>query len=513
MPYKLMLKHVLICSACLVGLTLVMPVIAGNLPQFTVDTVVLARSGQPSPDGNGVFGDQFTPPLLNNAGQTAFVARLLATASPDVIDDLGLYRASAIEVITMARGGDTSAANNLLNLQPLQLSSLARRQLMGIDGSGGVAFIATDSETMDAIYRSDGVALSTVLQAGQNTAFGDDLQVGPAALGFLVNNNGQLAYLLNSNTQNLLVRSDGLVTQPVFGSGQSLPGPNTLAAIRAFGLSNSGEVVARLNTSSDSFGPFVGDPGSVRLVNQTGAAAPDGLGSFVADPPRLPAAINSQSAVALVTAVDDITMDYLGLYVDQGAGLIEQTRTGNPTFGGTLLGLVSGLQLNDRGDLLYAMVSSDNTQIERLVLHRDGAERLVASLGDAVAPVVGGLINSFNGFTLNESGQVMISARVVIPGLPQATGLYLYDPIQGLVEVVRTGQAFAGGTLTVISAALPLFPLETNTLGNAQTGFNDAGQVAFAYALDNGEQGIALADVQFVLPDALFKDSFESIVP
>lgn len=66
---------------------------------------------------------------------------------------------------------------------------------------------------------------------------------------------------------------------------------------------------------------------------------------------------------------------------------------------------------------------------------------------------------------------------------------------------------------TVISAALPLFPLEINTLGNAQTGFNDAGQVAFAYALDNGEQGIALADVQFVLPDALFKDSFESIVP
>ena len=157
-------------------------------------------------------------------------------------------------------------------------------------------------------------------------------------------------------------------------------------------------------------------------------------------------------------------MDYLGLYVDQGAGLIEQTRTGNPTFGGTLLGLVSGLQLNDRGDLLYAMVSSDNTQIERLVLHRDGAERLVASLGDAVAPVVGGLINSFNGFTLNESGQVMISARVVIPGLPQATGLYLYDPIQGLVEVVRTGQAFAGGTLTVISAALPLFPLRPTPL-------------------------------------------------
>ena len=174
---------------------------------------------------------------------------------------------------------------------------------------------------------------------------------------------------------------------------------------------------------------------------------------------------------------------------------------------------MSGLQLNDRGDLLYAMVSSDNTQIERLVLHRDGAERLVASLGDAVAPVVGGLINSFNGFTLNESGQVMISARVVIPGLAQATGLYLYDPIQGLVEVVRTGQAFAGGTLMAINAALPLFPLETNTLGNAQTGFNDAGQVAFAYALDNGEQGIALADVQFVLPDALFKDSFESIVP
>ncbi|MEM1092489.1 MAG: choice-of-anchor tandem repeat NxxGxxAF-containing protein [Pseudomonadota bacterium] len=504
------LTSVWIALSVRVGLS---PSIAGDSPQFSVVTEVLVSSGDPSPDGNGVFGDQFTPPVLNNSGQALFVASLLATTNPDPIDDLGLFRASSGAVNAMTRGGDPSAAGNLLDLDVLRVAGqLTRRQLLGIDQAGEVAFLASDSDNQDAIYRSDGQALSTVVQQGEDLPFGDNLRIGAAVLGFLMNDVDQLAYLLDSDTQNLLVRSDGLVTEAVFGTGQALPGANTLIALRAFGMNNSGEVIARLNVANDAFGHFVGDPSNVRQINQTGAAAPDGLGTFIVDP-RLPAAINDSSTVALVGGVDDVTTDYVGVYLEEGTGLTEVTRTGNGTVGGTLLAVASGLQLNDRGDLLYAILSSDNNRLQRLVMRRDGAVLPVASEGDLVIPAEGGLINSFNGYSLNDAGQVLIFATVVRPGLPQALGLYLFDPLAGLTEVVRVGQSLAGGTITALGAALPLWPLEANTIGNAQTGLNDAGQVAFSYTLDSGENGVALSTVSIELPDMLFKDSFEALIP
>ncbi|MFK7955021.1 MAG: choice-of-anchor tandem repeat NxxGxxAF-containing protein [Lysobacterales bacterium] len=504
--------HLRNCVTSVLTLLTCAPVLAGETVPFTVDTEILVRSGQPSPDGNGVFGDNIGRPVLNNAGQAAFIANLLATSDPDPIDDLGLYRASTTEQVTLARGGQASAAGNQLDLQFLQLGTLGFRTPFGIDASGSVGFISTDSESEDAIYRADGTDLQAVLQSGQDTPFGESLNVGPSALGFLVNDAGQLAYLVNSSTQNLLVRSDGLVTQPVFASGQALPNGNTLTALRAFGLNNAGEIVARLNISNDDFGHFVGDLTSVRQINQTGAAAPDGLGTFVVDP-RLPADLNSQSEVALAAGVDDITEDYVGVYLDQGMGLEELTRSGNPTLGGDLLGLISGLNINDRGDLLYLMIASDNTRIQRLLLRRDGAERLVISEGDVVSLDVQGSLIAIRGFTLNEAGQVLVNGTVQILGEPQRAALFLYDPQFGLAEVARAGQPLAGGTLQVISPSLPQFPLEPNTLGNAQTSFNDQGQVAYAYVLTNGERGIALAEVTFERPDLIFKDSFESLSP
>ncbi len=498
---------VLITFACTVAL-------AGDTEPvpFTVDTEILVRSGQPSPDGNGVFGDNIGRPILNNAGQVAFVANLLATTDPDSIDDLGLYRASSSEQVVLARGGQTSAAGNQLDLQVLQLGTIGFRTLFGIDSSGGVGFISTDSENEDAIYRADGTSLQVVLQSGQDTPFGDALNVGPSAGGFVVNDAGQLAYLVNSSTQNLLVRSDGLDTQPIFASGQALPNGNTLAALRAFGMNNAGEVIARLNISSDDFGHFVGDLNSVREINLTGAAAPDGLGSFVVNP-RLPADINNQSEVALVTGVDDITQDYVGIYRDQGMGLEELTRTGNPTLGGDLLGLISGLNINDRGDLLYLMIASDNSRIQRLLLRSNGAENLVVSEFDVVSPDDQATLVALRGFTLNEAGQVLFAGTVQVFGQPQRAALLLYDPQFGLAEVARVGQSLAGGILQAINPSLPQFPLEPNTLGNAQTGFNDQGQVAYSYMLTSGEQGIALAEVNFERPDLIFKDSFESVSP
>ena len=56
-----------------------------------------------------------------------------------------------------------------------------------------------------------------------------------------------------------------------------------------------------------------------------------------------------------------------------------------------------------------------------------------------------------------------------------------------------------------------LDPVETVNirLSGSENSFNNLGQVAFTYLLDNGEAGVALADVTFVTSGLPFSDGFE----
>ncbi|MEM9530323.1 MAG: choice-of-anchor tandem repeat NxxGxxAF-containing protein [Pseudomonadota bacterium] len=472
---------------------------------MTANTQILVQTADPSPDGNGVFGDAFGVPLLNDAGQAAFWARLLATQDPGELDDQGLYLADTDGLATLARGGQPSAAGNLLRLDILEVSVLARRVLMGIDAAGSVAFLADDDQDMDAIYRSDG-NLSVLVQEGQDLSFGTNLQLGPAATGFLVNDSGDLAYRAIASSVNVLVgRNTEAGDFALFTSDQALPGGGTLQNFRDFAFNQSGTVLARLNTSNSTFGYFSTDGTTEQILMQTGQAAPDGLGSFnvVA---RVAPAINANGAAALVLGVDDVMTDYVGLFTGDAGGLTERLRTGDSLPGGQLAGFIGGAVINGSGDVVF---TAQTGGLNRLFQLRGAQLRVIAQPGDVLDELNGALINNIEGWTQNELGQVAFSASVVQTGVPQRRAVFLHDPALGRVLLVAAGEPFTGDTLTEIGVALPQWPFETNTLENAQTGLNNEGQVVFSFALLGGGRGIALATVERVLGDLIFRDSFE----
>ena len=487
-------------------------VAAGESPPYTVALQVLVRSGDASPDGNGVFSNELGIPHLNDSGQVAFLAKLLATTDPGTADDFGLYRADEVSVQTMVRGGVPSAAGNTLELDPLILGTIRAFRLFGIDRSGRVAFIAVDDANMDAIYRTDGSTVETIIQEDEDTAFGDNVQIGPAATTLIVNDEGQISYQVIASTptsQIFLLRSDGPNHQVLYQSGQVLPGGSTLGAFRSYSLNNAGQVLSRLNTGSTTFGYFQTDGVTSTNLVETGQPAVDGLGSYTAMA-LFPPGLNDAGDAALILAVDDITTDYIGLFTHDGANLSEITRTGNATFGGDLLGYLAPPKINGNGTLAYVMAAGSN--LPRLVLRRGGADVQVTFAGDQLPPPIDVTVSSLATFVLNESDQLLFLASVAAGG-PPAISLLFYDPVFGLAEVARVGLPFAGGILTTLEAATPFSPLDTNASSkNAQNGLNNLGQIAFRYTLDNGEAGIALARVQYVLPDDLFKDSFESLL-
>ena len=69
----------------------------------------IVRGGQHAPDGNGFF-QEFSIPLLNNSGQTAFLAALNGT-SGGVTDDIAIFVSDGIEVLQAVREGDAVAGS------------------------------------------------------------------------------------------------------------------------------------------------------------------------------------------------------------------------------------------------------------------------------------------------------------------------------------------------------------------------------------------------------------------
>src|SRR5262249_33222484 len=108
---------------------------ADNLAVFRGDggaLLKIARKGQASPDGDGVFAT-FEPPALNASGQVAFHATLSGTAHTQGIylydDDLGL--------VPVARLGDPLLGQTIANLRFAHETSRGRTHV-GLNASGKV---------------------------------------------------------------------------------------------------------------------------------------------------------------------------------------------------------------------------------------------------------------------------------------------------------------------------------------------------------------------------------------
>ena len=115
---------------------------------------------------------------------------------------------------------------------------------------------------------------------------------------------------------------------------------------------------------------------------------------------------------------------------------------------------------------------------------------------DAATPVPGKYIRGFlsDGSTVNNAGQVAFIADLsdTVNGASSGKGIFFYDQAGGLQQVARTGDSLNGSTITSVFFYGTMPSTITVSPETSATGLNNLGQVAFAYSLADGTDGVAI---------------------
>lgn len=154
--------------------------------------VTIARAGQAAPDGNGGFFF-FDLPVMNDAGQVTFSARLGGTSGGS-IDDIGIFRSDGVSgVVQIARKGQAAPDGNgtftQLSFVPALNDAGQVAFYVGMTGTSG------GSSDNTGIFRGDEVTgLVQIVRAGQAAPDGNgsfsNLRLPPD-----LNDAGQVAFL------------------------------------------------------------------------------------------------------------------------------------------------------------------------------------------------------------------------------------------------------------------------------------------------------------------------------
>ncbi|MEE4639121.1 MAG: choice-of-anchor tandem repeat NxxGxxAF-containing protein [Wenzhouxiangella sp.] len=490
--------------------------------EFDVTTEPVVQTAQPAPDGNGVFSDTILFPILNDQGQVLIWARLVATTDAGPLDDWGFFLADRDGVAKVFRGGEPSAQNNALRLDPQAVapSSAALSRPYALDASGRILLAAPDTSAALAIYRADAGSREVLVQEGDLTPIGTLTDLAATIpRTFSANDPGVASFtgivaVQDQPFQFGLFRTDTGSFDALIFSGQSLPDGRSVAnfGFQTTVFNNAGRGAGVVNTAGTGldFGMYSSDGTTVDKLLHSGEPAPDGLGTLIAGAVISPQLNNSGNMLGLFN-VDDITQDYVGLFIGDGSGLSEITRTGASIPTGVVLNFTGDIRINDNDTLVYgAIVTTPTGNRNQLLMRRAGVTRAIATAFDTLPEPIGLELRDPFAFALNEQDQVLFSAFVIAEGLSRQA-LFLFDPEHGLALVARAGQSFAGDVLAEIEVALPRTPSTMRYTHNAHTGFNNNGEAAFYFRLGNGQAGVALAGVEFLVdrPDELFRDRFE----
>ncbi|MEM1011846.1 MAG: choice-of-anchor tandem repeat NxxGxxAF-containing protein [Planctomycetota bacterium] len=266
-----------------------------------------------------------------------------------------------------------------------------------------------------------------------------------------------------------------------------------------------------LQTLGNFSGVFVGDGTTVETIALSGDAADDGNGGTSGTLGQFEGLdLNTSGTVAFFARIEGsgVSGDS-GLFRDNGvtaqAELI--ARRGQAADGGGVFeAFVNTPSLNDLGDVAFVAALSDTAggSTTRLAVYLDavGADPVAIARGGDAAPGDTGTFDAFgfDGFappSLNESGQVAFTATTTKDGI-SGDGIFLFDPIAGLVKVVRTGDLIDGSAITDIG-----FQFGS---GDALTGLSDSGDVAFSFKLADARSGIGVwraAEGIVVIPSPL----------
>lgn len=489
-------------SRCIGGCIAIAYFIGIAAPTLSAETVVVSLTGDPTPDGNGNL-DKFEPPVLNDAGEVAFVADLVNTAN-EFADDSGVYRGDGIRPLVQVyrEGSAPPDGNGAYN-------DFGREYAIG--ASGQVVIIPSIRDAVggasEGVFRSNGnLGNGTRIVRDADTVVGGNGTFTSYSIP-LINDAGQVAFRagLDDTTggpfSNLGIYIGDGVSSPmeIARGGLPVPGGNgTFRSLSMFpALNRVGQVAfqSRIEGSSGGFNDdqaiYRGDgvTALVAMVREGDSLPINGtLGTGLGDP-----ALNDAGQIAFKASFLTNTLggntDDIGIFRgDVPTSLVEIARKGKSSPDGN--GVFSDFgdpTLNNLGQAAFRAFSSGTTDgraDDGGIYRGDGTALSQIAREGQTTPDGNGAFTSFGFPALNDSGQMAFSGRQD----PNNTlGIYFHDDGRGLVSVALKGDPLLGSTIT------DLF-LNTNNSppGNQRDWLNDRGQVSFQFELADGREGIAI---------------------
>jgi hypothetical protein len=473
------------------------------LPCVAAEFAVIAQSGAASPDGNGSLLT-FTSPALNDAGVVSFLSTLVGTVNGSD-DNIALFRGSTSGLAVIARRsdaiGDSDAAMDFINSLP------------SINSAGVVSHsvaVATPPQEYVAFLGSGG-PLTLLPRLGSASPTGEN-QLNSRSIPVL-NNAGVAAYRANYVGMNpeagIYSRAaDGTITTRLL-SGVPLPPPRESGTLSSLDssfpvLNEAGQIALTANVTVGIFtrrSALRLDGTTVVELARDGDLALDGtttIGNILSNAVLL----NELGEVAFAaTYTQPGVSSRQGIFRadDGGASLLTQNplpESANLATSMRVHGLASGGQVAFSTDL-----GTGADPVSGIYAADDGGVNLIALEDALTSPESNKFFRSFDvrSISMNASGQVAFLADLsdTADGPFAGRGLYFYDPTDGLHEILRSGDTFEESTITSLALTgtnhtitQPLNQMQSPDLDFS--GLNNAGQVAFLYALATGAGGVAV---------------------
>ena len=464
-------------------------------------TEIIALNNTSTPDGEQTFIG-FVRPSLNNQEQVNFTGALLG------LGNYGIY-------LSDGAGGLSEVAQSHEPAPNTEGVFYSRFHEPLVSTTGHTLFMNSTEYRASRPYSSlrQSLFLSDGLNAPELVVeIGDAAPNGNGTFEFIngegLNASGQVVFYGQltgatgspSTDQGIFIRDSASSPTRVARSGQAF-GPAS-AAFESFWLrpriNDAGHVafIAELTNTpggnSDDTGIFISrTPGGLTTIAREGDTVPNGDGTFSdLDFNGNHLSMNNSGQVAFRGLLSG-TGSREGLFVGDGVDPLRTiARFGDsaPDGDGTIR-LVSSPVINDTGQIAFWM-QFQNTSGQGLgdngyyLSSPSGAIERVVRLGQQ-APG-GGTFAYLSWMALNNAGQVAFVSELNAFGSGER-GLFLFDPEDGLTEIVRVGDTFLGSTIDFL-----LFAENNASYDIENGGLNDHGQVAFDFHLADGRNGIAL---------------------
>jgi len=486
-------------------------------------TTIVLTSDDDLPSGGeiillGALSDE-SAPILNSSGQVAF--EVLQSNSRG----WQIWRGNNLNNLVPVFSIDIPAADGDGDIVGVDIGAgtSSRRYSFALSDSGQVAAALFHSGSIDGLtgnYISDGSTQSLVVRSGtetpsENGIFGTVL-LPPQD----INATGQTVFsaILNQVDPDPLgvsfgtgiYRGDGqspLVT--IVQSGDPLPDGSGLFDVSPdynFSMNNLGQVAFQEAFRSDIYlGDGSGTPISVVQVGDEVSGKNATINSI-----NEGVQLNDASQILYSASYQNNTD--ANIY---GSSIFLKTGTSGPSIvasygdslsSGNSLEDWDYVKLNENGQVAFAAITDSPSTSwggYASIAQGDIASGLVELVraGDIVDDE-NGRLRDIDDFTFNDHGQIAFLAAIdsstdmYTSDIDQA--LFFYDDELGLMTVARQGDEMLGSTIVGLdymtsNATNPISLLNKNR--GKQDGFNNAGQVAYRFALDDGRSGIAIWSV------------------